>query len=424
MSTSTPERDRGDYAVPDPRQREWPGISTPPHSAVRARIGRALFLTAVRRLDLRVSMPDGRTVGGGGPDSPVMRIIDAEAFFHRLGVDGKIGFGEAYMAGDWTTRDPIDGLADVLTAFARRLTTLINPKLQGFRRWYDPRHPKNEENTLDGARENIHRHYDLSNDLFALLLDESLTYSSAWFEDGDSLESAQLRKMDGILDLARVRSDTHVLEIGTGWGALAIRAARERGARVTSLTISAEQNALAEERIRAAGVEDRVQVLLRDYREAQGEYDAVVSVEMIEAVGEQYWPEYFAALDRLLRPGGRVGLQSIVMPHDRLIASRHSYTWVHKYIFPGGLIPSIPSIEQQLSAKTTMRIAERRDLGLDYAATLRRWRERFVARRDDVKALGFDETFTRMWTFYLAYCEAGFRVRYLSVAQLGLAREH
>jgi len=391
---------------------------------VRARIAHRLFLSAARHLNLRVTMPDGTVHGGGGPDSPVMRILAPEDFFARLGVDGKIGFGESYMAGDWVTRDSIDGLAGVLSAFASRMATLIPPRLQGFRRWYDPRQPLEEENTVDGARQNIRRHYDLSNELFALFLDESMTYSSAWFEGEESLERAQLRKIDGVLDLARVGPESHVLEIGTGWGALAIRAARERGARVTSLTISAEQKALAEERVRAAGVDDRVQVVMRDYREARGEYDAVISVEMIEAVGERYWPDYFAALDRLLAPGGRIGLQAIVMPHDRMIASRHSYTWVHKYIFPGGLLPSIPAIEQQLAAHTNLRIAERRDLGLDYAATLREWRRRFVANQEQVLALGFDETFLRMWEFYLAYCEAGFRVRYLSVTQLGLARNH
>ncbi len=163
-------------------------------------------------------------------------------------------------------------------------------------------------------------------------------------------------------------------------------------------------------------------MLLRDYREAQGRYDAVISVEMIEAVGERYWATYFAALDRLVRPGGRVALQSITMPHDRLMVSRHSYTWMHKYIFPGGLLPSIAAIEDNLADHTTLRLVARRELGSDYAETLRRWRARFLARRSDVLGLGFDETFVRMWEFYLAYCEAGFRAGYLGVSQLGLAR--
>ncbi len=363
--------------------------------------------------------PGGERLGRGGPGSPVMRIVRPGAFFHRLGCNSKIGFGESYMVGDWTTTD----LADLLTPFAAKLSTLIPPTLQRIgRRFAEARQPKEEANTVEGSRENIHRHYDLSNDLFALFLDETMSYSSAWFADGsDDLVDAQHRKIDGILDIAGVSAGQHVLEIGTGWGGLAVRAA-QRGARVTTLTISAEQASLAEERIAAAGVGDRVQVLLRDYREAQGSYDAVVSVEMIEAVGEGYWPTYFAALERLLKPGGRVGLQSITMPHDRMLAARGDYSWIHKYVFPGGLIPSVEAIESNLADHTGLRISERRSLGPDYARTLAHWRETFLARWEDVAGLGFDETFRRMWEFYLAYCEAGFRVGYLDVYQLSLTR--
>jgi cyclopropane-fatty-acyl-phospholipid synthase len=322
------------------------------------------------------------------------------------------------MAGDWTSTE----LADLLTPFAAKLSTLIPPTLQRvFRRYVEARRPHEEINTVEGSRENIHRHYDLSNDLFALFLDETMSYSSAWFEAGsDDLAAAQYRKIDGILDLAGVRPGQHILEIGTGWGGLATRAA-QRGARVTTLTISAEQAALAEERIQLAGVADRVQVLLRDYREARGSYDAVVSVEMIEAVGVQYWPTYFAALDRLLKPGGRIGLQSITMPHDRMVVSQDDYTWISKYIFPGGVIPSVEAIEQ-LAKGTGLRVVERRSLGPDYAQTLAQWRATFLSRWEDVAALGFDETFRRMWEFYLAYCEAGFRVGYLDVHQFSLHR--
>ncbi|HEX5493279.1 MAG TPA: class I SAM-dependent methyltransferase, partial [Mycobacteriales bacterium] len=170
-----------------------------------------------------------------------------------------------------------------------------------------------------------------------------------------------------------------------------------------------------------AGLADRVDVHLTDYRRAGGEYDAVVSVEMIEAVGEQYWPAYFGTIDRLLRPGGRVGLQAITMRHDRMLATRHSYTWIHKYVFPGGLIPSLTAIEQALRAHTSLRITDRRDLGAHYAETLRQWRERFSDRWDDIHALGFDGVFRRMWEFYLAYCEAGFATGYLGVSQLAIA---
>ncbi len=421
MSTEpmTPVKRSNNHFVPRPNEGVWPGLATPPHSLARARIAESLFRRAVKGLPVRVAFPGGERLGAGGPDSPVMRIVRPGAFFHRLGCNSKIGFGESYMVGDWTTTD----LADLLTPFAAKLSTLIPPTLQRIgRRFAEARQPKEEANTVEGSRENIHRHYDLSNDLFALFLDETMSYSSAWFADGSNdLVDAQYRKIDGILDLAGVTEGKHVLEIGTGWGGLAVRAA-QRGARVTTLTISAEQARLAEERIAAAGMSDRVQVLLRDYREARGSYDAVVSVEMIEAVGEGYWPTYFAALDRVLKPGGRVGLQSITMPHDRMLAARGDYSWIHKYVFPGGLIPSVEAIERNLAGHTGLRIAERRSLGPDYARTLASWRETFLARWKDVAGLGFDETFRRMWEFYLAYCEAGFRVGYLDVYQLSLTR--
>jgi cyclopropane-fatty-acyl-phospholipid synthase len=406
------------HVVPKPNEGVWPGLATPPNSPARARIAESLFRRAVRSLPVRIVFPGGERIGAGGPGSPVMRIVRPAAFFNRVGAGSKIGFGESYMVGDWTSTE----LADLLTPFAAKLSTLIPPTLQRvFRRYVEARRPHEEINTVEGSRENIHRHYDLSNDLFALFLDETMSYSSAWFEPGsDDLDAAQYRKIDGILDLAGVRPGQHILEIGTGWGGLATRAA-QRGARVTTLTISAEQAALAEERIQLAGVADRVQVLLRDYREARGSYDAVVSVEMIEAVGVQYWPTYFAALDRLLKPGGRIGLQSITMPHDRMVVSQDDYTWISKYIFPGGVIPSVEAIEQ-LAKGTGLRVVERRSLGPDYAQTLAQWRATFLARWEDVSALGFDETFRRMWEFYLAYCEAGFRVGYLDVHQFSLHR--
>jgi cyclopropane-fatty-acyl-phospholipid synthase len=415
--TSTPDKTLA-QAVPRPNEGVWPGLATPPRSPGRARIAEALFRRAVRSLDLRVALPYGEWLGAGGPSSPMMHLVRPSAFFHRLGRNGNIGFGESYLAGDWTTTS----LADLLTPFAAKLTTLISPTLQRLRHRVVPRTPVEEHNTIDGARENIHRHYDLSNELFAAFLDDTMTYSSACFGDPDEdLATAQRRKIDRVLDLAGVRPGQHIVEIGTGWGALAIQAA-QRGARVTSLTISAEQRKLAEARIAEAGVADRVQVLLRDYREARGSYDALVSVEMIEAVGMDYWPTYFAALDRLLAPGGRVGLQSITMPHDRMLVTQHNYTWIHKYVFPGGLIPSLTAIEHNLATHTGLRITECTALGQHYARTLARWRETFLANWERVAALGFDETFRRMWEFYLAYCEAGFRVGYLNVHQLSLSR--
>jgi len=420
MTTVQADRtDRPGYPVPRPDEAHWPGLATPPRTPLRARVAEAVFRSAVSSLPIRVVLPDGRVLGAGGKDAPAMHLVRPSAFFARLGADVKIGFGEAYMTGDWTTGAGTD-LADLLSAFAARLTKLVHPALQKFRYLVERTQPAHEENSQQNSRSNISRHYDLSNELFSEFLDETMTYSSAWFEHGDDLRSAQLRKIDGILDLARVRAGMRVLEIGSGWGALSIRAAAERGAHVTTLTLSSEQRKLAQERAAEAGVADLVDVRLQDYRDVTGEFDAIVSVEMIEAVGEKYWPTYFSALDTHLKPGGRVGLQSITMPHDRMVATRNAYTWIHKYVFPGGIIPSLRAIEENL-ARTTLSIVESRDLGPHYARTLALWRERFVTNWGRLEG-AFDETFRRMWEFYLAYCEAGFRAGALGVSQLGLAR--
>jgi cyclopropane-fatty-acyl-phospholipid synthase len=293
--------------------------------------------------------------------------------------------------------------------------------MQRLRRFYVQHQPSRERNTLVGARRNIARHYDLSNDLFSLFLDESMTYSSAWFEPGDTLEQAQARKIERLLDATGVGLGTKLLEIGTGWGALAIRAA-QRGATVTTITLSTEQAALARQRVEAAGVAGRVDIRICDYREIDGEYDAVVSVEMIEAVGEQYWPAYFSSLERVLAPGGRVGIQAILLEHDRMLATRDQYTWIHKYIFPGGALPSLEAIDDVVAKHTGLRVLDTQAFGQDYATTLREWRTRFDAHGREVDALGFDLRFRRMWDFYLAYCEAGFATGYLDVAQLVLSR--
>jgi len=388
----------------------------PAHRPVHTAIARALFLHVVPELSVRVRFPDGHTIGGGGPDAPLMRVR-SDAFFRRLGADGLIGFGEAFMAGDWDADDP----AAVLAPFAARMSSLVPAWMQRLRHLYVRRLPVGEQNTKLGARRNIERHYDLSNELFALFLDESMTYSCARFAPGDSLEHAQLRKIDELLDAAGVGLGTRLLEIGTGWGALAVRAA-QRGATVTTLTLSQEQAALARQRARSAGVATRVDVQLRDYREAEGRYDAIVSVEMIEAVGTRYWPTFFRTLDRVLAPGGRIALQAILLAHDRMLATRDQYTWIHKYVFPGGALPSARAIGDVVARDTRLHIDETVTFGADYARTLRAWRGRFDEHVDDVDALGFDATFRRMWDFYLAYCEAGFATGYLDVARLVLSR--
>ena len=233
---------------------------------------------------------------------------------------------------------------------------------------------------------------------------------------------AQRRKLDRLLDQTGVGAGTRVLEIGTGWGELCIRAA-QRGATVRSVTLSSEQKALAEERIEAAGLSDRVTVDLLDYRAVDGEYDAVVSVEMIEAVGYEFWPTYFEKIDSLLAPGGKAAIQAITMPHDRMMATRSTYTWVNKYIFPGGFLPSVKAIDEITRHRTTMRISDRLSMGLHYAETLRLWDQQFLAQQEAVHALGFDSVFDRMWHFYLEYSRAGFASQYIDVQQITFARE-
>jgi cyclopropane-fatty-acyl-phospholipid synthase len=371
---------------------------------------------AAARLPVRLVYPDGMVVGAADPTLPTMVVHRPEAMVRRVGRYGLIGFGESYMAGDWTSTD----LAGVLTEFAKRLAELIPPALQRFRPLTAVSHPRSQHNSRAQARRNVAEHYDLSNDLFAEFLDETMAYSSALFNTMPAshadLPDAQRRKIDRLLDTAHVGPGSRVLEIGTGWGELCLRAAA-RGAHVHSITLSAEQQRLARHRVAAAGLSDRVDIELCDYRDVYGRYDAVLSVEMVEAVGYRFWPTYFQTLDRLVMPGGRVAIQAITMPHDRMLATRNTYTWIQKYIFPGGLLPSTEAILGITERHTRLRTVDMFSLRPHYAETLRLWRERFVERRDTVAALGFDEVFRRMWQLYLAYSEAGFSSGYLDVYQ-------
>ncbi|MFJ1706364.1 class I SAM-dependent methyltransferase [Kitasatospora sp. NPDC088346] len=405
----------------------WPDVARVPDVPLRAAVAERLLRRVARRRGLRVELPGGGVLVPAGPGAPVLTLNRPDAFFHRVGATGLIGFGESYQAGDWDSPD----LVGLLTELATAPETLVPTGAQWLRRLYVQRQPEDELPSTANSRRNISRHYDLSNELFALFLDPTMTYSSAVFPTGpsglpsadwDTLPAAQHRKIDHLLDLARVGRGSRVLEIGTGWGELALRAAA-RGARVVSLTLSEEQLALARQRIADAGQSDRAEVRLCDYRAAEGEYDAVVSVEMIEAVGRPFWPAYFSTIDRVLAPGGRAALQAITMPHERMLASSETYTWILKYIFPGGLIPSVRAIAQTADRYTGLRLTHCRPYGPHYAETLRLWRERFTERADEVADLGFDQVFRRMWELYLAYSEAGFRTGYLDVQHLLLTRE-
>ena len=420
-----------------------------PRTAVSAAVARTLFRAAVRRLSVTVvEEPAGLTFGRGGP---VMRVHRPDEFYARLGRDGLIGFGESYLTGAWDAED----VAGFLTVPAARMATLVPDSLQRLRALVTHRTPGHQVGTEDNSQANISHHYDLSNDLFALFLDETLSYSSALFDTSlveasdtqtgtapllvaappeggadptagaGELAEAQARKIDRLLDEAGVTAGSRVLEIGTGWGELAVRAAR-RGAQVHSITLSVEQLELAEQRVAQAGLADRVRIDLMDYRALGADgatYDAVVSVEMIEAVGHEFWGTYFRTIDRVLAPGGRVAIQAITMPHDRMLATRGTHTWITKYIFPGGFLPSTEVIDQVTRDETTLRLTGRLSMGSHYAETLRRWDEAFLARRDEVLALGFDDLFARIWHFYLAYSQAGFASGYLDVSQLTFTRE-
>ena len=411
----------GVAGVPRPRgtidAERWPDVVAVPRcSAARQAVGRIVVRHALNSLPLRVAMGGGERWGEGGP---LLEVHDPDSFLRRIATKGLIGFGESYMAHEWDAED----LVAVLAVLAEHAATLVPQSLQRLRALWAPRHPAAQRNTPSGAQANIQHHYDLSNDLFALFLDESLSYSSALFDElpatWPDLEESQYRKIDRLLDLCGVGPGTRLLEIGTGWGALAIRAAA-RGGYVHSVTLSAEQRDLALERVRAAGHEDRVSIELCDYRQVRGKYDAIVSVEMIEAVGAEYWPTFFRTLDALLVPGGSVALQAITMPHDRMLAGRNTYTWVQKYIFPGGQLPSVQAVDETARAHTGLRVTACDGFGAHYAQTLKLWRERFAQQDGEVDDLGFDATFRRMWDFYLAYSEAGFRSGYLDVHQIKL----
>jgi cyclopropane-fatty-acyl-phospholipid synthase len=420
----------------------WPGLDlvpAGPRAAVSARVAARLFHAAVSRLPVTVVVerPEGpETLGRGGPTATIRR---PDEFFTRIGVDGLIGFGEAYLTGAWDTENPSD-LGRFLTVLAADVHRLIPGSLQKLRAIVVARPPRMHRNSTRNTRGNIAHHYDLSNELFESFLDPTLSYSSALFDSvlvdrghhlqaappldarrPGALEEGQARKIDRLLDEAHVGPGTRVLEIGTGWGELAIRAAR-RGAHVHSITLSSEQKALADARVAAAGLSDRVEIELCDYRDVTGSFDAVLSVEMIEAVGHEYWPTYFETIDRLLAPGGRAAIQAITMPHDRMLATRRTYTWINKYIFPGGFLPSVEAIEQITRKRTSLRVTGRLSMGDHYAETLHQWDEAFLAARERVLDLGFDETFLRMWHFYLEYSRGGFASGYLDVNQLTFSR--
>ena len=373
--------------------------------AVRAGLAAAARITIGR---LTVVMPDGRRRVFGDRTSARRAEIHVhdQAVALRIVLHGQIGAGEAYVDGMWSSPD-LEALLE--------LAALNWSALALNRSWWQvplglPRRlaHRARRNTVAQARRNIAAHYDLGNDFYRLFLDETMTYSSAVFDAPDqSLADAQRNKYRLIAQGARLAPGMHVLEIGSGWGGFALYAAGEMGCRVTSVTISETQYELARERVRAAGLEDRVDIQLRDYRAIEGQYDAVVSIEMLEAVGADHYATYFEACDRALKPGGRLSLQVITFPDEAYDAQRRGVNWIQTHIFPGGLCPSLAVIEQSTHG-TRLLVRGVRDIAPSYVRTLRAWRTRFLENVPAVRAQGFDDRFVRMWEFYLALSEAGF----------------
>lgn len=366
---------------------------------------------------LVVNLPDGSARRfGAGP--PVEVTIESANFFRRLATRGKLGLGESYTAGEWR--------ADDLVAFFELLlrNREAAARRHGWLRQVVTARPRlNRRTGFLAARRNIEYHYDLGNDFFELFLDETMTYSCAIFErDDETLAEAQLRKLRRICDQLALSPDDHVLEIGCGWGSFALMAAGEYGARVTATTISREQALLARDRAAAAGLSDRIHVLERDYRELDGQFTKIASIEMLEAIGERQFGTFFGTCDRLLARGGLACVQTILVPDERWQGYRSTPDWIERYVFPGCLIPAPGALERAITGSSELVVRDSEEIGTHYAETLRRWRERFRRNVERVRALGFDERFERTWDFYLSYCEAAFRTRSLRDVQLVLAR--
>jgi cyclopropane-fatty-acyl-phospholipid synthase len=389
--------------------------------AARIVLGR---LSRIRSGHLTVRLPGGdvfTVAGRDGGAGPVLELdVHRWRFFSRLLRRGDVGAGEAWVDGDWSSPD----LVGLTRLFLDNEPELAPPSLLGAAgRARDRILHLLRSNRRSQARRNIRAHYDLSNELYSLFLDPSMTYSSALFDrPGLDLEAAQRRKYRRLAEWAGLRDGDHVLEIGCGWGGFAEFAAAERGCRVTGLTLSEAQAAFARRRMAQHGLGDRVRVRVTDYRDVVGSFDAVVSIEMLEAVGHRFLDSFFSACDRLLRPGGRMALQTITIPDQVYDRYRRGTDWIRTTIFPGGHLPSLGAIQGSLARRTGLVIDRLDNIAADYAATLALWRSRFNAASEQVIGLGFDERFLRMWNFYLATCEAAFRNHQIGVLQLALSR--
>ncbi|WNV10009.1 cyclopropane-fatty-acyl-phospholipid synthase family protein [Tardiphaga sp. 709] len=379
------------------------------------------FGSRLRRGTLDVTLPDGRRVrlGGMEPGPAAEMTITSYAFASRLVNGGDIGIAEAYLHREWDTPDLTQFLYLFCVNHDLIQMMLGNNPLMRFvqivRHWFN-------RNTKRQARKNIYAHYDIGNAFYSAWLDPSMTYSSAIFEDGaQDLTAAQNNKYRRLAEAIDLKPGQKVLEIGCGWGGFAEYAAKNYGAHVTGLTISTEQRDFARKRMQNAGLGDKVEIKFQDYRDERGQYDRIASIEMIEAVGEQFWPQYFSQLRDRLLPGGLIGIQAITIQDKFFQTYRREVDFIQRYVFPGGMLPS-PEILKSLGARYGVPVIKERIFGLDYAKTLATWRDSFRAAWPSLTPLGFDDRFRRLWEYYLAYCEAGFLSGNIDVRQVVFAK--
>jgi cyclopropane-fatty-acyl-phospholipid synthase len=377
---------------------------------------------------LYLTLPNGeQLVMGTGEGNISARItVNSDEFYKRIILFGDIGFGEAYVDGLWDT-DNITNVIRWALLNIENAPGVSGSKVQtlslNLMKWFNKLYHFKRANTVEGSRKNISEHYDLNNDFFASFLDPTMTYSAAYFyKDGLSLEEAQIAKYDRLCRQLCLKPTDHVLEIGSGWGGNAIYMAQKYGCKVTSLTISEEQHKMAVERVEAAGLSDRVSILIKDYRQMQGSFDKIVSVEMLEAVGFNYMDVYFKKCHDLLKKNGILAIQVITSPDSRYKALRNGVDWIQKHIFPGSLLPSVGAINESINRSGDMTMVDLKDIGLDYATTLKLWHEAFNANLPKVRSLGFDDKFIRKWNYYLCYCEAAFEMRNINVMHLVYTR--
>lgn len=380
------------------------------------------------RGQLTLRLPNGETrVFGQGPGGPVAEMhIRRSRFFRRGVLHGDVGFGEAYQDGDWESPD-LFAVIGWFCANVEQAPSMSGSQQQdwrlGFLTWLNRFRHRLNRNSLPGSKSNIHAHYDLGNEFYSLWLDPTMTYSAALFEAPDqSLAAAQTAKYNRLCQQLQLTSQDQVLEIGSGWGGFAEHAVTRYGCRITTVTLSEEQARFCTQRFLRAGIADRARVEVRDYRQLEGQFDKICSIEMLEAVGDEFLETYFAKVHTLLAPRGRFAAQFITCPDQRHAELRRGVDWIQKHIFPGSLLLSMNRVGEVVHRTGNLWLHDLHDLGQDYARTLRAWRDRFNGQLEDVNRLGFDDRFIRTWNYYLAYCEAAFAWRNISVVQATWSR--